>query len=88
MRFTLLLTAALCSVTVVGCGAQDESGVPQAWTKLDDRTKLQKIKNMPLSVQQKTEAIQKLNVPDDEKQKAIYEIKAGGSSTAPTPTVP
>ncbi len=79
-KYLVLLVAIFGGGTLVGCGQPDESGVPQAWTKLDDHSKLEKIKNMPLSPQQKADAIQKLNVPEDDKQKAIAEVKAGGSS--------
>lgn len=81
----LILATMMTSCLLNGCSEPDQSGVPEAWKKLDDHTKLDKIKNMPLSVQQKTEAIQKLNIPEEDKQKAIADLSAGGGSTPSGP---
>lgn len=82
LTFLLVLPTLL-----VGCGAPSDAPVetePAAWTKLDDHAKLEKLKNMGLAPQQKADAIKKLNLPEDEKQKAISEVMAGGGSTPPT----
>ncbi len=84
----LLLATMTTSCLLNGCGEPDQSGVPEAWKKLDDHSKLDKIKNMPLSVQQKTEAIQKLNVPEEDKQKAIAELSSGGGAPNGAPGGP
>ena len=81
MNKATLLASLLLAALLVGCGAPSDKPVdtePEAWTKLDDHAKLEKLKTMPLGSQQKAEAIQKLNIPEDEKQKAIAEVNAAG----------
>ena len=82
----------LGTVLLTGCGAPSDKPVdtePEAWTKLDDRAKLAKLKTMSLGVQQKIEAINKLNVPEAEKKAAIAEVQAGGGApTAGAPSNP
>lgn len=63
-----------------GCASDpDYSKGPEAWQKTSDADKLEKIKHMPLSVDQKISGINKLNVPQADKDKAIEEIRSGGT---------
>ena len=85
MKTALVLLVVSGAILLAGCGEKEVSGPPEAWTKLDDSAKLEKIKHMPLSAQQKADAIQKLNVPDGEKRQAIADVNSGGN---PPPSNP
>lgn len=69
------------ALLLAGCASSepDYSKGPEAWQKTSDKDKLERIKHMPLSIDQKISGINKLNVPQDDKDRAIAEIRAGGT---------
>jgi hypothetical protein len=71
-----LAVAVLASVMVAGCNPPDQSGVPEAWTKAPVDEKLERIKKMPISVQMKIDGINNLPISQEQKDKAIAEVRA------------
>lgn len=70
--------AVMAFATAVGCNPPDQSGVPEAWTKTPANEKLERIKKMPISAQMKIDGINKLSISQEEKDKAIAEVRAAG----------
>ncbi|MBN9503090.1 MAG: hypothetical protein BGO01_08005 [Armatimonadetes bacterium 55-13] len=72
-----LLILPLLVGILVGCGQPDYSNGPEAWQKTPEAEKVERIKKMPLSADQKIQGINNLSISQEEKDKAIAEIKAG-----------
>jgi len=75
----LLILSALVAAVLSGCGEPDYSNGPEAWQKTSVADKIEKIKKMPLSQQQKIMGINNLPISQADKDKAIAEIKSQGT---------